>query len=227
MNWLDWLIIAVLAWSTFQGLRRGLLVSVAKMAGLLTGLVVAYSYYRPSTDYLSVRWHLEELMLPLTGPLLKFWQPAADVISPLALSGKQMSGDYVAGLIAYSILEALTFLALLTVTVWLVNAGGRILTSFADFSLLGPLNHLGGLLFGFLKGLLLVMIILALLSPFQQQSPFSGDRVVTPGMAAPQGKAFGESALLTYFKPLINTFNKTFPGGTPGKNILPESFNSI
>lgn len=227
MNWLDWLIIAILAWSTFQGLRRGLLVSVAKMAGLLAGLAVAYSYYRPLADYLSIRWHLEELMLPLTGPLLKFWQPAADVINPLTVSGKQMSGDYVARLVAYSILEALTFLVLLMATVWLVNAGGRILTSFADFSLLGPLNHLGGLLFGLLKGLLFVMIILALLSPFQQQNPFSSDRVVTPGTAAPQGKAFGESVLLPYFKPLINTLNKTFPGGMPGKNILPGPVNSI
>jgi len=227
MNWLDWLIVAILAWSACQGLRRGLFISVAKTVGLLAGLAAAYFYHRPLADYLSARWHLEELMFPLTGPLLKFWQPAADVVSPFA-AGKQLSGDYLTRLVAGTILEALTFLALLAATVWLVNAAGLILTNFAGFSLFGPLNRLGGLLFGFLKGLLFVLIILALLSPFQQQNPFSGGYRSIPETAVPQGKAFRDSALITYFNPLINVLNKTLPGGMPGKNILPSGpANSI
>jgi membrane protein required for colicin V production len=221
MNWLDWLIIAVIALSTLQGLRHGLLVGVAKMAGLLAGLVVAYSYYRPVTDFLSAHWHLEKIMLPLTGPFLRFWQPVEDVVSPLAVPEKLMSGDYITKIVAYSVLEALTFLVLLLAAVWLVNAAGLILTRVADFSLLGPLNHLGGLIFGFLKGVLVVVIILALMNLFM------GNYLITPGMAGLEGKAFKNSALLPYFKPFIDILNQTLAGIIPRNNILPGQVNSI
>jgi len=221
MNWLDWLIIVVLSLSTLQGLRHGLLIGVAKIAGLLAGLVVAYSYYRPLTDFLSARWHLEEIMLPLIRPFLNFWQPAADVVSPLTVPGKLVSSDYITRLVACSILEALTFLVLLLATVWLVNVAGHILTRVADFSFLGPLNHLGGLFFGFLKGVLVVMVILTLMNLLP------GDHLVTPGTAGTGGKAYGNSVLIPYFKPFISIINQALPGIIPRNIILPGQFNSI
>lgn len=220
MNWLDWLIVIIIGLSTLQGLRRGLLAGVAKMAGLFVALYVAYTYYRPVTSLLSERWHFEEILLPLAGPLFKFWQPV-EAFNPFNPSGNLTAGDYVARFIALSLLEVLTFIALLLVTVWLVNLAGMLFTRIADISFLGPLNHLGGLLFGFLKGVLLVTVIVAVMNLLP------GDRLLAPGSTGRAGSTLENSMLLPYFRPLLNIIEQSLPGIIPHKIISPEQIDSI
>lgn len=215
MNWLDWLIVMVILFSTLQGLRRGLLVGLAKITGLLAALFVAYTYYRPVANLMSERWQLENLVLSLVEPFLKYWQPAAEMVSPFAAS-EYLTGNYLPRLVSYSILEALTFLGLLLITVWLVNAAGVFLTKIADVSFLGPLNHLGGLLFGFIKGVLLVVVIFTVVNLLPGGHPF------TPGTSFPTGNALANSVLLPYFKPLISIIEPFLPGIIPRYNIMPE-----
>lgn len=222
MNWLDWLIIAVLGLSALQGLRYGLVASVAKLAGILIGLGVAFTYYRPFAEYLSSQWNMEEKILPLVEGLLKYL-PSINTVPPALSPGKLTSagmltannqlnpfGDYLTKLFASGVLDALSFLALLLVTVWVVNLAGRILTSIANITLMGPLNHLGGLVFGAVNGLLVVMIVLTLISPFQLSYP-------TTGTSLPRG-AFQDSKLLPYFVPLFNAINRPLPGIPSGNN---------
>lgn len=229
MNWLDWLIIAVLALSAFQGLRYGLLASVAKLAGILIGLGVAFTYYRPFAEYLSARWNMEEKILPLVEGIVKFWFPTINTVPPALPPGKLTSagilianpanpfGDYLARLFASGVLEAMSFLALLLATAWAVNLAGRVFTKIADISFLGPLNHLGGLFFGAVRGLVLVMIVLTLISPFQRSSLLPGGSPGAPGAPSPRGNSFQDSKLLPYFEPLFNAINRPLPG-TPLKN---------
>jgi len=247
MNWLDWLIIAILVLSALQGMRCGLFVSVAKLVGVLSGLAVAVSYYKPLSEYLSTTWHLDEKILILTGPLLKYLLPLKSTVAPVVSLAKLLSPgvghagilkpaavlpdgpgqtsilyDNIAGILAYGILEVITFLVLLLATALLVNLAGHFLTRIADISFLGPLNHFGGLLFGLFKGLLVVMIILAIISPFQQQDSIPEIYPTPPGMTGMQSKAFKDSMLLPYFDfiydkfavPVLNSFqnNKDLPG---------------
>lgn len=227
MNWLDWLIVVIIVWSAWQGLRRGLLVSLARMAGLLAGLFVAYSQYRPLADYLSVRWNFENLLAPITKPLLKLYQPVVDIVSPFSGSGNQLPAEQqITSLLTYSILEIISFLVLLVLTAVLVGSAGRFLTDLIDFSFLSPLNSLGGLLFGFLKGVLIIVIAFALISPYQQGAFFQ-DPAATPGITAPTGNAFKDSMLITYFQPFVDILKLKLPDDIPYKNILPGSGQSI
>jgi len=228
LNWLDWLIITVVALSTLQGLRYGLVASVAKLAGILVGLGVAFTYYRPFAEYLSTQWNMGEKILPLVEGLLKYL-PSINTAPPALSPGKLTStgmltanqlnpfGDYLTRMFATGVLEALSFLVLLLATVWVVNLAGRILTSIANITLMGPLNHLGGLVFGAAKGLLVVMIVLTLISPFQLPYSTPGGRSGVPSAPLPRG-AFQDSMLLPYFEPLFKVINRPLPGIPPGND---------
>lgn len=219
MNWLDWLIIAILALFTLQGLRYGLVASVAKLAGALVGIVVAYSYYHTLAEYMSSQWKLEEKLLPLAKSLLKFWSPSGNIppttltygnkpsAEILAASQLEPLGDYLVRMFAFGILEAVSFLILLLLTSWAVKLVGQIFTKIADFSFLGPVNHIGGLLFGLAEGLIIVMVILTLMSPFQKPE-FQSGRPSVPGTTAPLATTFQGSKLLPYFEPLFNAINR-------------------
>lgn len=234
MNWLDWLIVAALVFSAFQGLRYGLVSSVAKLAGVLLGFGLGITYYRDLAVYLNNQWHLEDRVMPLTGKILKFFFPAkltgvpafyaGPAASPAELAAAQINpysmlnsyGEYLARSFTTVIINALCFLALIMVTVWVVNLAGRILTRIADVSFLGPLNHIGGLFFGGVKGIIIVMIFLTLASPFQRADLLPGKPAETPGgTPSNRGGAFSESKMLPYFVPLFNAIDRPLQGLPP------------
>ena len=227
MNWLDWLILAVLAFSAAQGMRYGLVGSVAKLAGILAGFGLAITYYRDLAAYVTVQWSLEEKILPLAKKLLGFWFPLKSTASDKIVStGGSAAGqlypfsdyvDYAAGALASTIINALCFLALLLAVVWAVNLVGFIVTRVAAIALLGPFNRLGGLLFGAAKGTVMVMIVLTLMAPFQRLDSLPGGSSGTPGVTQSKGNAFAGSKLLPYFEPFFNAINRPLPGTSPEK----------
>jgi membrane protein required for colicin V production len=237
LNWLDWLILAILAFSAAQGIRYGLVGSVAKLAGILVGFGVAITYYRDLAACLTVQWNLEEKILPLAKKLLGFWFPLKSTVPDKIVStGSPAAGqiypfsnyaDYAAAALASTILNALCFMALLLAIVWAVNLAGFILTRIAAIAFLGPFNRLGGLLFGAVKGLIVVMIVLTLMSPFQQLDSLPGSSSATPGVTQSKGNAFMGSKLLPYFEPLFNTINRPLPGSSPGKTDQPITVKTI
>jgi uncharacterized membrane protein required for colicin V production len=221
VNWLDWLIIVIIALSAFQGLRRGLLASLAGLVGTLVGLFVAYNYYRPLEQYLVMNWNVGEKIKPLVMQLFKIWMPSQSIQS-VAQPGKLISaggaaagkmpniGDYLANSFTSVVLETFCFLALLLATTWVINLAGFVLTKVAQFSLLGMPNHLGGLLFGTARGLAVVVIILALLTPFQNAASLPNSK---PGAGTTQRRcsAFESSKLLPYFEPLFGAIGRQLP----------------
>jgi hypothetical protein len=129
MNWLDWLIVVIVGLSAFQGLRRGLLASLAGLAGIVVGLFVAYTYNRPLAEYLVINWNVGEKLKPLVMPFFKIWMPYQDSVQSVSQPGKIISagglagavpniGDYLVNGFTTMVLEAICFLALLLATTW-------------------------------------------------------------------------------------------------------------
>lgn len=226
MNWLDWLIVVIVALSAFQGLRRGLLASLAGLAGTVVGLFVAYTYYRPLEEYLVVNWHVEEKIKPLVMQLFKIWTPSQGSVQSVALPGKLIStgglgtgqlpniGDYLANSFTFFVLDALCFITLLLATTWAIKLAGSVLTRVAQWSLLGAPNHLGGLLFGTVRGLAVVIILLTLLTPFQSTTSKPNSQPGTPGATPSRSSAFESSILLPYFEPVFDAIGRPLPSVT-------------
>jgi uncharacterized membrane protein required for colicin V production len=230
LNWLDWLIVAVLGFSAFQGFRCGLVSSVAKLAGLLVGFGVGITYNRDLAAYLNKQWGIEDKIMPVTEKFLRFFLPVKEAAGPVYSAGGTVSpgglaiaqpspysmlypyGESLVSSFAATVLNAICFLVLIMATVWIVNFAGHLLTRMAKASPLGPLNHIGGLIFGGVKGIIIVMILLALMSPFQRTELLPGN---SSGASPGQGGAFSKSKMLPYFSPLFNAIDRPLPGVTP------------
>ena len=224
MNWLDWVIIILVVYSTFQGLRYGLFLSLARLAGVLAGLFAAYAYYQPFSLYLVEHWRVNEKIFPVVREIFKSWIPVQSLIpplpgkaalfSPLDLLGKTAlpGGEALLRVISNTIVEAAGFMIIFFTVSMVINIAGLLLTRAAGFSLLGPVNHLGGLVFGLLRGIAYVFLLLLILSPFQRTGAGTGTAPGAPPIA--YGKAFHDSKLYPFFEPLLKT-------GAPELNLPP------
>ena len=63
MNWLDLIVIAILALFGLRGFFRGLFREVFSLAGLLCGFMLAVAYDRQLADWVAAYWKLSPLLL--------------------------------------------------------------------------------------------------------------------------------------------------------------------
>ena len=224
MNWLDWVIIVILVLSALDGLRRGLIKTLAKTAGILVGLLVAFTYYARVAEYITERWRPEELTAPLVVPLLTHWRPMADL---LTLTPDERLVEYLNGIIANNIIACGSFLVLLLIPACIISIAGVILGKQFEHSLFGPINRTGGLLIGVLSGLFYVAAILLLMAPFQQLNLALAESGISLGSAFPPGNAFEGSMLLKYFRPFLDLLVIKAPLIIPPSEILPDSVREI
>ncbi|MDR9786456.1 MAG: CvpA family protein [Peptococcaceae bacterium MAG4] len=226
VNWLDWMIVIIIVLSALGGLRSGFLKSVAGLAGMVIGLVVAFAYHRPLAAYLTSRWNVQDRLQPMLEKFLKNLIPGNETLTyvsypessvaalPVASNPLNPLGDQLMEVFTSGILEVLCFLILLFATLWGASLVGSILNKIANFSFLGLPNHLGGFLFGLVRGIIIVMVILMLMSPFQRGYVVPGGESGSPGISLPPGKAFQDSVLLPYFEPIFDAIQYPLPGSS-------------
>ena len=128
MNWLDLLIVGILAWTTFRAFSSGLISELVSLLGLVAGIALSGAFY----DDLAAN-----LEFIITDPTSR----------QLAAFAGIFIGTTIAGYVIATVLK--TAAALL---------------------FLGPFDHLGGALFGLIKGFLLIQIALVAVSVFPAQT---------------------------------------------------------
>ncbi len=189
---MDVIIIVIIAFSALRGFCSGLILSVTKLLGFIVGLLVAFKFYRAFADYLIVVWNLDQKLLLLFKPVLNIWLPLK------TSSTLYFTGDSALGLnIVHGLIGIIAFVLLLIVVDISIKIFGKILNSLFDWGIFAPVNRLGGLIFGTLRGALLVLILFAVLLPLQvSTSVFGGEMALT--------KAINDSFLGSFFWQIIN-----------------------
>ncbi len=219
MNWLDWLILVLLAYSTYRGLALGFLASAARLAGIVLGVAAAFSYYQQLAFWLFASFRLDEVITPLVNSIFARFLPvqtvggneAAPVFSswPKAntafSTGPLVSADLWARSVSLCVLEAVSFLLIVFAVSWAAAIAGSLLTRLAGFALLGPFNRLGGLLLGLVRGLVFVTAVVYLLCQFASWPAITGG-----GFPVISGAIAG-SRLLPLFVPLFNALGHPIP----------------
>ena len=152
MNWLDILLLLILAVNLFNGLRRGLIRSVFGLVAIVVSLFIAVKG------------------AALGGAILQ----QVNISEPLA--------------------SWLGFIILLLTLYFLINFLGSTLHDLARRSFFMPANYLGGLLFGFLKGLVIILFIIV---------PIMGN----PFISAVGQEAMQNSTILALGQPLIINYS--------------------
>ena len=124
MNWLDIVVIVVIAAITLAAFNAGLIREVVTLIAVVVGIVVAGALYSK----------LAKDVLVFIGD-----EDAAEAISYLMLFG----AVYLFGQI-----------------------GAYVLKTGAALLMLGPLDHLGGAIFGFVKGVIVVQVLLVIFAAY-------------------------------------------------------------
>jgi len=155
MHWIDFVILGVIAWTTFAAFRSGLIREVIPFLSVIVGAIVASRLY-----------------------------------------------DDLAGNIDFIVDDDSTrkFIAFVSIFVGIVVIGHVIaiaLRTMATLLMLGPLDHLGGAVFGFLKGLLFVQILVFAATSFP----------VADGVE----RAMEDSAFATFFVERIPLMKSLMP----------------
>jgi membrane protein required for colicin V production len=123
MNTLDIVIVAVVALLTLFGLRKGFIVSLATLAGLLLGIYLAIHFSHYTAGVIARNFHPSS-----------FWLPG----------------------LAYTA----TFLVVL-IGIYFI---GRMVEKLVEMAGMSVLNHIGGALLGFAKGVLIMSAALYLIA---------------------------------------------------------------
>jgi membrane protein required for colicin V production len=156
LNYVDIILLVLLAVPTFIGLTIGLIRAVLSLVGLILGIILAGQFYESLSGALSF-----------------------------------ISNEDVA--------KGIAFILILLAVIIIVSIIARLLSSLASAMLLGWVNRIGGAVFGFLMGVLVLAAILATWVNF-----FGSDAITDSFIAA----------VLLDKLPLI-------------LNLLPEEFDAI
>lgn len=141
INWLDFVLLAMLFYSVVGGWRRGLIRQLFDIIGILAAYYFALNYSLVFMTWL-------DQYIPLTR-----WLPDWFGIT---LPGGLVLGDVLVRLVG--------FVLLFMIVRFVVRAAATVLHGIFSLPLLGTINAIGGFALGAVKGVLLVMIMVGLLS---------------------------------------------------------------
>ncbi len=140
INWLDFVLLVLIFYSASGGWRRGLVRQLFDIAGIVVAYFVALRYSVLFTDWL-VQY------LPFIRGLPAWF-------------GTELPGGFILGDV---LVRLLGFLILFGLVRALLKIFSSIAHGIFSLPLLGTVNGLGGLVLGGLKGLLLIIILVAVL----------------------------------------------------------------
>ncbi len=225
MNWVDVCIFAILAINSLIGFNQGFIISVFSLLGLIISYFLARLYYPIIAQFIlnnqgiydKIRGFVDKRLYSMFedkadifsyGPLLDKLNLPKPLIDIMIKSPKV--GSYTSGLseAALNIMtEALTriFIDVISLIIAFIIARiamifiVRLLSVFSELPMLKQFNKLLGLGFGLIKGLLIILVIFAILTPIISVSPsgFLAEGVFGSGLGY---YLYDNNILLKYLK---------------------------
>lgn len=227
LNWLDIIIALIIVWNAWIGLRTGLVGGVARLLATFLGLAAAFNFYKPLADVVNLKWNMVSVIgkwIPglFSGagkkaqvspdPLLPFkGTPGAESLIPGskgALNGLYGLGDSITRLLASGILDILCFILIFLVVSRFVVLLGSLLGKASRILFLGPVDRLGGVLLGTVKGAVISLVMVALALSVEAPAAFLSGGYGFSSLSM----ALHKSLLVPYFVKVLVIFNLKFPG---------------
>ncbi|WP_027364736.1 CvpA family protein [Desulfotruncus alcoholivorax] len=223
MNWLDWIFVIILMVSGWQGLNKGLIHSMSRLIGIIVGLVVAFTWYKSLANYLDLQlgwgssvsaFFLEKIPVSLLEQFNQKISVLDLLLSPF--SSQQQSPvlqfdtpgniQSMVNYLSTTLLEVISFIGLLFGCLIIIKIVLRIVSGAVTKTFLSPLDHVGGLVMGLARGVLIILILVLLARPLitNGDAEISGEQsFVKRGIAG--------SKIYPYATELLRTFNLSIP----------------
>lgn len=197
MNWVDISIFAILAVNSLIGFNQGFIISVFSLAGLIISYFLARLYYPVIAQVIINNQGIYDKLRGFVDKrLYSMFEEKANIFSPTPLlegmnlprpliemiSKSPQVDSYTSEISTAAIdimSEALTriFIDVISLIIAFIIARiilifvVRVLSAFSELPILNQFNKLFGLGFGLIKGILIILVILAILTPFISVSP--------------------------------------------------------
>ncbi len=189
MNWIDYGIIAILAFGVISGLRKGLIMSISSIVCLLASIMVAKTYYKAVTIFLVENTPIQE-------KITSFLSEKAFVKNMILAPAGESAVFSISKSFSSDLNAFVTVLIINAISVLMIFLLARLLLGFAEGFLVGvvempglrEVNSIGGALIGFAKNVLVIMLIFTIITPASAIKPLSA---IANGIEA--------SALAKYF----------------------------
>ena len=175
MNWIDYLIIAILAVGVIIGFRKGFLKSVFSIICLLASIMVAKTYYKALTLFLVENTALEE---KITGFLSEKAFVKNILMSPSGESAVfSISNSFTSDLNAFItvlIINAISVLIIFIAVRFILGIAESILIDAVELPGLREVNSIGGAIVGLAKNIIIIMLIFTIITPISAIKALSG-----------------------------------------------------
>lgn len=196
MNWVDWVIVIVIAGTALTGLRRGFVLTLTRLVAQIVPLVAAFILTKPVAAFLETRFGWASSLAAFLGRYIKLpsdfsstgvsnlssgqlWsmlektglpeQYKDAVVTWVAESpgGAQASlASFIQQSLGMLLLNVFVFIGLLLVGRWVITLFGKGVSEAVHTVGAGGLDRVGGLLLGTAQGGLYVAVFLGLCMPF-------------------------------------------------------------
>lgn len=189
LNLIDIIIVIILIYNAFKGLRFGLIVSIFSILGYVLSIFIVSKYYLSVYGLIMKSPAIYEILEKLSEIILSivFYRQAKDY------------SDFVPDLISDGIVDVIVMVLSAVIIFVLVNALVNILlellSSIFDVPILKQLNKAGGMIFGLIRGVFIVYFMSVVLTPIATFLPESFI-----------GREVHDSLILFYFRD-FNFFN--------------------
>ena len=161
MNYLDIIILVVLAFGVISGIRKGLIISILNIVSLIATCIISFALTKTISklvlEYTDIASGIKAIVAERLNSLDPF---TAIVIDKLKVSGMGPNE-----FLTVAFINVATFIILFLVITIIMSFFKQGIRKTIKKSILGPLDSLLGGVLGFIKWVLILMVIFAFVTP--------------------------------------------------------------
>jgi len=175
MNWIDYGIIAILGFGVISGVRKGLVKSIFSIICLLASIMVAKTYYKALTVFMVENTAIED-------KITSYLSEKAFVNNMILSQTREstvfsISNSFTNDLnlfVTVLIINAISMLIIFLSVRFLLGIAEGFLSGVAEVPGLREVNSIGGAIAGFVKNVIVLMLIFTIITPASAIKPLSG-----------------------------------------------------
>ncbi|WP_183108777.1 CvpA family protein [Thermohalobacter berrensis] len=160
---MDYIIILILLFNSLGGFRNGFIISAFNLVGFILSIYIAKLYYPILSEYIKAN---PAFFDKVKGFVEKFSQN-------IPLYNDIYSGEMLINMLTERAIDIISIVLVFFIAKILIYLAITILDNIAQLPILKQVNHISGLVFGLAKGILILYVLFALLTPVIKVFPDS------------------------------------------------------
>ncbi|MDF2531405.1 MAG: colicin production protein [Clostridia bacterium] len=182
MNWMDLCIIIILALGTITGIRRGFVASITSVACVIVSIIAAKTYYTTVSVFLLTNTALKDTIIKfmVDKKVLQGFNGFMPGNTMTAFYSDYFTQD-IHTFISIAVINLISIVGIYLVVRFALAIVEGYVKSASEMPGLNEINRLGGGAIGFVKTVLVLLLVFAAIIPMSNMLPWEGFRDAVEG----------------------------------------------